>query len=72
MDDGRMWDAVPSPSYKGEELGLGCPIRPIQSPGAQGIRTDPLPHSATARYSASTACHLHGGHVASEQDRGDG
>ena len=46
-----------SPLYKGAGSGLGCPARPIQPPGAQGIRTDPLPQPATARFPASTACH---------------
>ena len=45
------------PLYKGAGSGLGCPARPIQPPEAQGIRTDPLPQPATARFPASTACH---------------
>ena len=45
------------PLYKGAGLGLGGPARPIQPLEAQGIRTDPLPQPATARFPASTACH---------------
>ena len=48
---------TPSPPpalYKGSGLGLGRPARPIQTPEAQGIRTDPLPQPATARFPAST------------------
>ena len=45
------------PIYKGAGSGLGRPARPIQPPEAQGIRTDPLPQPATARFLASTACH---------------
>ena len=60
------------PLYKGAGSGLGRPAQPIQPPEAQGIRTDPLPQSATARFPASTTCHLHGGHVASKQNLGDG
>ena len=53
------------PSYKGAGSRLGRPAQPIRSSEAQGIRTDLLPQSATARFPASTACHLHGGHVTS-------
>ena len=56
----------------GAESGLGRPTQPIQQSGAQGIGTDPLPQSTPARFPASATCHLHGGHVAREQDRGDG
>ena len=45
------------PLYKGAGSGLGRPARPIQPPEAQGIRTDPLPQPATARFPASTAYH---------------
>ena len=45
------------PLYKGTGLRLGRPARPIQTPEAQGIRTDPLPQPATARFPASTVCH---------------
>ena len=51
---------TPSPfphPYKGTGLGLGRPARPIQTPKAHGIRTDPLPQSVTARFRVSTACH---------------
>ena len=47
---------LPSP-YKGAGSGLSRPARPIQPPEAQGIKTDPLPQPATARFPASTACH---------------
>ena len=45
------------PLYKEVGTGLGRPARPIQPPKARGIRTDPLPQPATARFPASTACH---------------
>ena len=45
------------PLYKGTGLRLGRPARLIQTPEAQGIRTDPLPQPATARFPASTVCH---------------
>ena len=57
----------PTPPYKGAESGLGRPTRPVRSSGAQGIRTGLLPQSAMARFPASTSCHLHEGHMASEQ-----
>ena len=63
---------TPSPPYKGAGSRLGRPTQPIQPSEAQGIRTDPLPQSAMARFTASTARHLHGGRVANEQDRKDG
>ena len=68
------WGTVTSPlppSYKGAGSRLGRPAQPIQSSGAQGIRTDPLPQSAMARFPASTARHLHGGRGAGGQDRRD-
>ena len=45
------------PLYKGAGSGLGRPAQPIQPLEAQGIRTDPLPQPATARFPASIACH---------------
>ena len=56
MEECGMPSPLPSP-YKGAGSGLGRPTRPIRSTGAQGIRTGPLPQSATARFPASTACH---------------
>ena len=67
MDAEGMWDDTPlPPPYKGAGSGLGRPTQPIQPSEAQGIRTDPLPQSAMARFPASTACHLHERHVASK------
>ena len=45
------------PLYKGAGSGLGRLARQILPLEAQGIRTDPLPQPATARFPASTACH---------------
>ena len=57
-EDERMRDAIPLPPlYKGTGLRLSRPARPIQTPVSQGIRTDPLPQPATARFPASTVCH---------------
>ena len=56
MEECGMPSPLP-PLYKGTGLGLGRPAWPIQTPEAQGIRTDPLPQPATARFPASTACH---------------
>ena len=72
MEAEGMWDdALPPPPYKGARSGLGHPTQPIQPLEAQGIRTDPPPQSATARFPASTAGHLHAGRVAGEQGRTD-
>ena len=72
MDAEGMWDDAPlPPPYKGAGLRLGRPTQPIQPSEAQGIRTDPMPQSATARFPASNARHLHEGRVASEQGRKD-
>ena len=56
MEECGMPSPLP-PLYKGAGLGLSRPTRSIQTPEAQGIRTDPLPQPATARCPASTACH---------------
>ena len=77
MEEDGCWEnvGVPSPfppSYRGAVSRLDRPAQPIRSSGAQGIRTDPLPQSAMARFPASTACHLHERHVASKQSRRDG
>ena len=45
------------PLYKEAGTGLCRPARPIQPPETQGIKTDPLPQPATARFPASTVCH---------------
>ena len=72
-DDGRMWDAIPLPLLiKGRGRGSAAPLAQSGHRGCRGIKTAPLPQSATARFPASTACHLHGGHMASKQNRGDG
>ena len=70
MEECGMPSPLP-PLYKGEGLGLSRPTRPIQTPEAQGIRTDPLPQPATARFPASTACtpgawRTHGGRAETE------
>ena len=70
MEECGMPSPLP-PLYKGAGLGLSRPTRPIQALEAQGIRTDPLPQPATARFPASTARHLHEGRVASVQGRKD-
>ena len=56
MEECGMPSPLP-PLYRGTGLRLGRPARPIQPLEAQGIRTDPLPQPATARFPASTACH---------------
>ena len=67
-----MWDdALPPPPYKEAGSRLGRPTQPIQPAEVQGIRTDPLPQSATARFPASTVRHLHEGRVANVQGRKD-
>ena len=57
MTEDRGAPFPPPPLYKGTGLRLGHPARPIQTPEARGIRTDPPPQPATARFPASTVCH---------------
>jgi hypothetical protein len=61
VDDERMWNAIPLPILiKRRDRGSAAPLNQSGHQKAQRIKTDPLPQSATARFPASTACHLKG------------